>query len=90
MPECEHCGQEIDKGFDLCEDCEDEMEIGRHPDGPGTIYGPDGETLYDPWFERQKVQRTCSYCGSGFMGMPSHGVCDRCADILERGGDPCC
>ena len=61
MPKCKSCGEPVDKGYKLCEECEDyEREVGREPDGPGTIYDEQGNTVYDPWFEKQKVERTCS------------------------------
>lgn len=51
------------------------------------IYGPDGEVVYDPWYESQKVDRQCEACGRKFRGMPDHGFCDSCADKRERGED---
>lgn len=51
------------------------------------IYGPDGDIVYSRYYEAQKVDRTCGYCKRVFRGMPDHGVCDSCADRIERGED---
>lgn len=81
---CDECGFEFDATTmkeGVCVECRQEFG----DDEP--VYGPDGETLYDPWFEKQKVDRTCEGCGRGFRGMPDHGFCDSCADARERGWD---
>ena len=76
---------------EMNEDASDEEEEEHPDDEMDDIYGPDGEVIYSPWYEAQKVERKCQGCCSIFMGMPDHGYCDRCADIIERGGEyPVC
>lgn len=47
----------------------------------------DREWSYQRLLARQGVDCTCEYCGTRFVGMPDHGVCNRCADAIERGFD---
>lgn len=82
LPTPQDDGEE-ELGYDLEEFEDDEPEFDNDED----IYGPDGEVVYSPWYERMKVDRKCQGCGVHFKGMPDHGYCDRCADKIERGED---
>lgn len=38
--------------------------------------------------QRQSVKKKCSICGKTVKIKPEYDKCNRCASILERGGDP--
>lgn len=40
--------------------------------------------------QAESVWKECSCCGRKVKLRPDYGICNSCADILERGGDPYC
>jgi len=40
--------------------------------------------------QQESVKKVCECCGRTVMLRPDYGICNACADALERGGDPCC
>lgn len=85
---CPNCGSEEFTNEGYCPNCEygddtydDELDDMDFDDN-------DRELSYARLLHRQGVECTCEYCKTKFIGMPSHGVCNSCADTLERGGDP--
>ena len=65
---------------------------------PGRIYADDNfgiyhiEDEYDLDFYHQvqseSVWKNCAACGQSVKLRPDYGICNSCAEILERGGDP--
>jgi len=65
---------------------------------PGRIYADDNfgvyhiEDEYDLDFYHQvqseSVWKNCDACGQRVKLRPDYGICNSCAEILERGGDP--
>jgi rRNA maturation endonuclease Nob1 len=37
--------------------------------------------------QRESVEKVCEGCGRTVRLRPQYGICDSCADRLERGGD---
>lgn len=68
-------------------DRDDEDDLDQFDDDLLDYDDNDRELAYARLLQRQGVQCTCEYCGGGFIGMPSHGVCGRCADMVEAGYD---
>ena len=48
---------------------------------------PDMVEFYDQ-VQRESVWKTCQRCGREVKLRPDYGICNRCADALERGLDP--
>lgn len=38
--------------------------------------------------QRESVLKKCDRCGRKVKLRPDYGTCNRCMEILERGGDP--
>ena len=64
---------------------------------PWDDYGEHFDALDDPEAYKEwnaagnQIEHTCDACGQMFRAHYSRGklgFCDRCADILEMGGDP--
>ena len=79
MKECPNCGcEEFENGY--CPDCE-------FGDDTNEFDTDDDNLAYARMLNRQGVERECQYCKTKFLGMPDHGVCNSCADAVERGED---
>ena len=48
---------------------------------------PEVQEFYDH-VQRTSVEKKCEACGRMVRIMPHYAICDSCATILERGGDP--
>lgn len=40
--------------------------------------------------QEESVEKVCECCGRTVMLRPQYGICNSCAETLERGGDPYC
>jgi hypothetical protein len=40
--------------------------------------------------QNESVEKVCECCGRTVRLRPDYGICNSCAEILERGGDPYC
>ena len=40
--------------------------------------------------QQESVEKVCECCGRTVRLRPDYGICNSCAEILERGGDPYC
>lgn len=57
----------------------------------------DDERMEDPdavefymQVQRESVEKECECCGRTVRLRPDYTICNHCAEILERGGDPYC
>lgn len=48
----------------------------------------DGQEFYER-VQNESVEKICECCGRKVRLRPDYGICNTCAETLERGGDPC-